>query len=176
MKLVKVVDRKVIFKNQILELYVATVDVGPITKQYFVSDYGERVGTLVLRDESVLLVEQYRFLINRLTWEIPGGRVEEAETPEAAARRECLEETGLWCERLQPLFRYHPGVDLLANCTYLFYTEEFEEKGNADGREVRRSIWVSFSKCLEMVFSNQIVDALTITAIMSYKLLHGSPK
>jgi 8-oxo-dGTP diphosphatase len=50
-------------------------------------------------------------------WEFPGGKIEPGETPEAAAVRECLEETGL---QVQPLFRYpvhteqydHGGVEL----------------------------------------------------------------
>jgi 8-oxo-dGTP diphosphatase len=36
-------------------------------------------------------------------WEFPGGKIEPAETPEDAAVRECLEETGL---RVEPLSRY----------------------------------------------------------------------
>jgi 8-oxo-dGTP diphosphatase len=36
-------------------------------------------------------------------WEFPGGKIEPGETAEAAAIRECLEETGL---RVQPLSRY----------------------------------------------------------------------
>ncbi len=40
-------------------------------------------------------------------WEFPGGKIEPGETPEAAAVRECLEETGL---AVQPLFRYPEHV------------------------------------------------------------------
>ena len=37
------------------------------------------------------------------TWEFPGGKVEEGEEPEAAARRELQEETGLVAEALEAL-------------------------------------------------------------------------
>jgi 8-oxo-dGTP diphosphatase len=36
-------------------------------------------------------------------WEFPGGKMAPGETPEAAAVRECLEETGL---AVEPVFRY----------------------------------------------------------------------
>lgn len=38
-------------------------------------------------------------------WEFPGGKIEPGETPEAAAKRECLEETGL---TVAPTRRYLP--------------------------------------------------------------------
>ena len=42
----------------------------------------------------VILVRQYRYAVNRWLWELPAGSVDEGETPEDAARRECHEEIG----------------------------------------------------------------------------------
>jgi ADP-ribose pyrophosphatase len=42
----------------------------------------------------VVLIRQYRYAVNRNLWELPAGSVDEGETPEEAARRECHEEIG----------------------------------------------------------------------------------
>jgi 8-oxo-dGTP pyrophosphatase MutT (NUDIX family) len=116
----------------------------------------------------VLLVRQYRLLINGLSYEIPGGRVDENETPEAAAIRECLEETGVQCLNLKPLISYHPSLDIWKNYTYVFYSEELKEieKDNSE-----RRVWIPLERCIEMVFAQQIVDSLSIVAILAYQTL-----
>ena len=43
----------------------------------------------------VILVRQYRYAVNAFLWELPAGSVDEGESPEHAARRECHEEVGL---------------------------------------------------------------------------------
>ena len=42
----------------------------------------------------VVLIRQYRHAVNQWLWELPAGSVDEGETPEQAARRECHEEIG----------------------------------------------------------------------------------
>src|SRR3954470_6785635 len=42
----------------------------------------------------VILVRQYRYAVNAFLWELAAGSVDEGESPEQAARRECHEEIG----------------------------------------------------------------------------------
>ena len=63
-----------------------------------VTDHGE-----------IVLVRQYRHAIGRSAWELPAGSLKPGEDPQAAAVRECHEETGLipsGVERLGAFFRH----------------------------------------------------------------------
>ncbi|MEO7190553.1 MAG: NUDIX hydrolase [Vicinamibacterales bacterium] len=56
----------------------------------------------------VILIRQYRFVINRTIWELPAGSLEQGEAPHRAARRECEEEIGLRPGRIERLGVYFP--------------------------------------------------------------------
>lgn len=56
----------------------------------------------------VVLVRQYRYAIDRWIWELPAGSLEPGEDPEAAARRECLEEIGQAPRRVDLLAGFYP--------------------------------------------------------------------
>ena len=87
-------NRSKVYSNEYQEIYHYFANFGDHSKEYFVLEAGTRAGIVVIQDNCILLVKQYRFLINRASLEIPGGNVEPQETPENAAIRECLEETG----------------------------------------------------------------------------------
>ena len=87
--------RQVVYQDRYQEIYKVTADFGEFQKEYFVREAGHKAGMVAVKDDAILLVKQYRFLINGLSWEIPGGRVDDGETPEEAAIRECFEESGI---------------------------------------------------------------------------------
>src|SRR4051812_25085794 len=59
-------------------------------------------------DGRVVLIRQYRAPIGRMTWELPAGSLEEDESAEDAARRECEEEIGRVPARLERLGGWFP--------------------------------------------------------------------
>lgn len=137
-------------------------------KEYFVSDHGRRAALLVVRDQEVLLTRQYRLLINAVSMEIPGGRVDGDENPDAAAVRECLEETGVHCRSVEPLLSFHPSLDVWKNYTFLFYSTEIS---NVSDSHSDRRVWIPLPRAIEMIFDGSIADSLSIVALLSYNTL-----
>lgn len=165
-------EKHIVYENKYSHVYTQNVDFGSFTKEYFVLNCGDRAGILVLRDGAALLVRQYRFLIDGLSWEIPGGKVDESESPEESAQRECFEETGIRCRNLRPLLHCQETLDAISSPMHLFYTRDFEDSQNftPDPREVESLHWVPLEQCLRMVKTGEIVDSFTVLALMAYKI------
>jgi len=63
----------------------------------------------VLDDGRVVLIRQYRHSVKRVLWEFPAGSIDPGEAPEAAAMRECEEETSLAPSRVERLTAMLPA-------------------------------------------------------------------
>jgi 8-oxo-dGTP diphosphatase len=62
---------------------------------------------------------------DRTTWEIPGGHIETNETPDDAARRELMEETGATEFELDCVSTYSVTIDGLTGYGRLYFAEVF---------------------------------------------------
>ena len=164
-------DEREIFRNRFLRLYSVVADFGEFNREYFVTDKGLRVGTLLLRDGEVFLVRQYRFLIDDMSWEIPGGGVEPGESFEDAARRECREEASVECRNLREVFAYQQGIDVTKSPAHIFECVEFDILPHTENSETDARRWVPFDSAVEMVMNGEIQDSFTMMAILSYDRL-----
>jgi 8-oxo-dGTP pyrophosphatase MutT (NUDIX family) len=79
---------------------------------------------LTARDE-VVMIEQYRHGSEEVTLEIPGGMVDAGESPQAAAAREMLEETGYAATReVVSLGKVRPNPALHNNWIHTFLARD----------------------------------------------------
>jgi len=69
----------------------------------------------------LLLVRQFRPALDKMVLELPSGHVEEGETPEQAARKELLEETGYIAGEMIPLGALSSDPGRLANQMWSFF-------------------------------------------------------
>ena len=169
------IPREIVYHNRYQQVYRVETEVGRQRKEYFVTDYGQRAGLVVVKGDLILLVRQYRLLLDGRSWEIPGGAVEDGETLEEAAIRECVEETGVRCGEVKPLIMFQPGLDTLHNPTHIFVSRDIVDVVDADGERDFQLLreWVSLARCLEMVFTKQIVDGLSVVALLAFQQRKG---
>jgi ADP-ribose pyrophosphatase len=115
--------RRAIFTHPILTLEQQDLT-NPRTghsQPFFVMRLPDWVSVLVLTDDGdVVLVRQMRAGIAGPSLELPGGLVDPGELPEAAARREVLEETGFSGGTLESLGWVHPNPPIQDNRCHFF--------------------------------------------------------
>jgi len=165
---INIKSQGLVYQDRNQKVFRILVQFDGFCKEYYVSDHGQRAAVVAVRNGEVLLARQYRLLIKAVSYEIPGGKIDEHETPEAAASRECFEETGVRCLNLKPLIGYQLSLDTTKNQTHVFYTDEVEERLQ-DNPE--RRVWIPLGRCIEMVFVQEIVDSLSIIGLLTYNTL-----
>ena len=133
-------------------------------KKYYLWDRGIRVGLIPFHQGSVLLTRQYRFLADRITLEIPGGKAEKGEKLKQAAIRECKEETGFECRKVKKLIDYQAGLDTYHNPTSIFISSELKHPKENNGKNFA---WIGLSDALRGIFSGVINDSFSIIGLLA---------
>jgi 8-oxo-dGTP pyrophosphatase MutT (NUDIX family) len=131
-------------------------------------------GTIVHDPErGVLLLWRHRFITDTWGWEIPAGGIDPGETPEAAAVRETIEETGWQPSALRPLVRYHPTNGLSDQVFNLFVAGGATHIGEpSDPGEAERIEWVPVPELRRLVRDGHMLDGMSLTAVC-YALAFG---
>jgi len=122
-------------------------------------------------DGRVILIRQYRASIDRVIWEIPAGRVDDGEEPDAAAARECEEEIGLvpgTIERIRGLYPT-PGF---CDEELIFYRVSNlrppppDSSHKPDDDEDIESMAVTLDEARAMVDRGEIIDLTTAYGLL----------
>lgn len=146
----------------------------PRTRQvhdFFVLESASWVNVIPLTPEKeVVLIRQYRHGIRDVTLEIPGGLVESNDTPESAARRELVEETGYEAAEMIPLGSVHPNPAIQSNQCYTFLAKDVVHtaKQNLDEKEDIEVLQRTLNDIPRLIKEGAITHALVLVAFYRY--------
>ena len=123
--------------------------------------------TVVLDDagERVLMMRRHRFIVDRWVWELPGGYVDDGETPAAAAAREVEEETGWRPRRMEFVLSCQP---IIGNADYpqdLYLARGAERVGEPEADETAELRWVPVDETPGMIAKGDILGAITVIGV-----------
>lgn len=123
-------------------------------------------------DQHIWLVGQYRFPINKYSWELPEGGGPLDVPPLESAKRELLEETGLTAESWTELQHIHLSNSVSDELGIIYLARNLS-MGQAEPEETEELQLkrVPFEDAYQMVISNQITDSMSIAAILRLKIL-----
>jgi len=118
----------------------------------------------------ILLVRQFRLPANRKLWEIPAGRLDEGETPLAAAKRELREETGCRARKWRRLISFYPSPGFLSEKMHVYVATELTH-GEAEPMDDERieTRWFTPREIEGMIRSGRIQDGKTIVAFLAWQ-------
>jgi len=134
---------------------------------FFLLHSGDWVNVIPLTsDEKIVMVRQYRMGTKAFSLEIPGGMVDAGDTPEGAARRELLEETGYAGEDPVLLGVVHPNPAIHTNrCyTYLIENVRYQTAPRQDATEDIEVQRVALAEIPSLIRDGKITHSLVITA------------
>jgi ADP-ribose pyrophosphatase len=140
-------------------------------RSFFVVEAPDWVNVVALTpDRRVVFVRQFRFGIDSITLEIPGGMCDGAEDPREAGRRELLEETGYLSDELVDLGWVHPNPAVQTNRCHTFLARNARKvaEPRPDPDESFEIVTVPIDDVPALVREGAVTHALVVAAF--YKL------
>ena len=160
---------KIIFQGRLLDVRKDEVELpnGKTSTREWINHPGAVCCIPILPDGKIALIRQYRYPVQSEMIELPAGKLNKREKPEACALRELEEEIGYRTNKLTFLTHIHPAIGFANEKMWLYLAEELEKTDSKlDDDEFLELIPTSLNDAMEMVWSHEITDVKTIIGLL----------
>jgi len=151
-----------------LRVDTCKLQTGVVKDDYYVLEYPNWANAIALtRENKIILVRQYRHAADIISLEVPGGVMDGDESPEAAVRRELLEETGYSFDKAELIATLYPNPATSNNTTftYLLTGGVKTHEQHLDEHEILNVEEYSIEEVKQLLKDNKIDQALHSAAL-----------
>jgi 8-oxo-dGTP pyrophosphatase MutT (NUDIX family) len=175
----RIVERRLAYDSPYVKIVEKDVDFGdPLGIETFWSVRTGRYAAIVAvtEDGRIPLVRQFRPAVESFVLELPSGAVDPGEEPDAAARRELLEETGCEAQELVLLGKLHVDSGRLETQQWAWFAPDARVVSDVPtGDEPLEHLFVSPRELKELIlggeFNLSIHVAMIGLAVLSGRLV-----
>lgn len=161
---------EVLFEGRVIrvERETVTLENGHATTIEAVRHRGSVVILAQPSPDRIVLIRQYRPVIQRWIWELPAGSLDAGEAPERAVVRECEEEIGLTPRRVTRLASWYPTPGFCDEIMHFYRCEELVTPAGPVAQDEDEQIEpaiVSLAELRAMIGDGRVMDMKTVVAL-----------
>lgn len=170
---IKRVSRELAYKGAIIEVYKDRMEFanGNYEDWDTILNNGAAAVVPVLEDGRILMVKQYRNPLERMTLEIPAGKLDSPDEPGiVCATRELEEETGYKSDCVEWLLSIRTTVAFCNEKVEIFVARDLKPSAqNLDENEYVDVKPYTLEELKKMIYSGEMEDSKTVAAILAYE-------
>ena len=179
----KQTKEQVFYEGKTFQIVNQTFKSGDKIKNLEIARRSPGVRLLITKNNNILLTKEYRVELNDYDYRLPGGKVfdnleEYKKAPDTkidilkfaieAAKRECLEETGLIVKNIKHYCTSHAGQTVAWDLFY-FIVDNFEQsKQNLEFGEVIYPEWKTFDEVKDFCLNNKIKEDRSVGVLLKF--------
>lgn len=170
-------NKTTVYRGKIIDLYLELVTLpnGVKAELEIIRHPGGAAVVALDDDNRVCLLRQYRHAAGGWLWELPAGKLDPGELPDATARRELEEEAGLRASRWEPLGSIVSSPGVFTEIVHLFLARNLVPvPANTEEHELIEVHWVPFTEALFRAQTGEITDAKTVIGLFrAHRIVAG---
>ncbi|WP_035101893.1 NUDIX hydrolase [Aneurinibacillus terranovensis] len=169
----KTIESRSIYDGKIIKVKVDTVELpnGKTATREIVNHAGAVAVMALTDDNRMVMVRQFRKPLERELIEIPAGKLEKGEEPEACAVRELMEETGYTADSMELRASFYTSPGFADEIVHLYRAKNLTAgQARPDDDEFVEVLHLTVNEALQFIENGDIRDAKTIMAVYAWQL------
>ena len=140
---------------------------GKEVEKAYVKHRGSAVIVPFIDKETIIMIKQYRPVVNKWLYELPAGTIDEGENEETTAKRELEEEIGYQAKSVTKLFSFYVSPGVTTEIMHVFIAKELVKTSqHLEEYEVIEPFEIKLRDAINMVLDGKLEDGKTMLTLL----------